>query len=42
MRLGWCRRVGGDRVQRRDNIAGQGMEENNLFVSLKDTGQKKA
>ena len=42
MGQGWCRRVEGDRGQSRHNITGKGQEENNLFESVKDTGQKKA
>jgi hypothetical protein len=42
MREGWCRKVGGDRGQRANNITGKGQEEKNLFESVQKTGQKNA
>ena len=38
---GWCRRVGGDRGQRRNNTTGEGKEERNLFGPKSQPLQKR-
>ena len=38
---GWCRRVGGDRGQRRNNTTGEGKEESNLFGPKSQPLQKR-